>query len=78
MQVKEMNRVMMEFDSKFFKKEYVLLAAQDYTHLCWTLVDGSDEKIVVIMIPKDDKIDTEKLKDEFYNYVLSTIKNEII
>ena len=78
MQEKEMNRVIMEFDTKFFKKEHVLLAAQDYTHLCWILVDGSDEKIVVIMIPKDEKIDTEKLKDEFYNYVLSTIKNEMI
>jgi hypothetical protein len=78
MQARGMNRVIIEFDTKFFKKEHVLLAAQDYTHLCWMLVEGSDEKIVAIIIPKDDKIDKEKLKDEFYNYVLSTIKNEMV
>ncbi|MFH8080541.1 MAG: HxsD-like protein [Candidatus Aenigmatarchaeota archaeon] len=68
------DRIVLEFDTKFFKKEHVILAANDYIHLCWILVDGSDEKIYAVLIPKEE-MDVEKLKDEFYNYVLSMVKD---
>ena len=68
------NKVMVNFDTKLFKKEHVMLAAQAYTDSCWVLVDGSEESITAILIPKE-KIESQKLKDEFYNYVLATIKN---
>ena len=68
-------KIIINFDTKFFSKENVLLAAHEYTNLCWMLVDGSDKSISVIMIPKEKAFDSEKLKDEFYNYVLATTKN---
>jgi len=37
-------------------------------------VDGSEESIAAILIPKE-KMDKDVLRDEFYNYVLATVKN---
>jgi len=69
-------RIEMNFDGKFFKKEHVLLAAQDYSNSFWMFVDGSDENILAVLIPKEDeKIDKKLIKDEFYNYVLANVKN---
>jgi len=68
------NKVTINFDSKLFKKEHVLLAAQAYTDSCWILIDGSEDSTVAILKPKE-KIDKKLLKDEFYNYVLATVKN---
>ncbi|MEM5793013.1 MAG: hypothetical protein QXY45_01465 [Candidatus Aenigmatarchaeota archaeon] len=72
---KKPEKVLVNFDTKFFKKEHVILAAQAYTEPCWVLVDGSDESITAILLPKEGGISPEKLKDEFYNYVLATVKN---
>ncbi len=69
------NKVIVNFDTKLFQKEHILLAAQAYTESFWVLVDGSDESTSAILLPKKGKIDGEKLKDEFYNYVLATVKN---
>ena len=69
------NKILINFDIKLFKKEHILLAAQVYTEPCWVLIDGSNESISAILIPKEKGIDSETLKDEFYNYVLATVKN---
>ncbi|MBD3155370.1 MAG: hypothetical protein GF368_01815 [Candidatus Aenigmarchaeota archaeon] len=68
-------KVVINFDTKLFKKEHIILAAQDYTEPCWVLVDGSEDSVSAILIPKDGEIEKEELKDEFYNYVLATVKN---
>jgi hypothetical protein len=68
-------RTTVNFDTNFFQKEHVILAAQAYTDSCWILVDGSEKSVSAILIPKEKGIEKEKLKDEFYNYVLATIKN---
>jgi hypothetical protein len=68
-------KVIINFDTKLFRKEHILLAAQDYTESCWVLIDGSDESVSAILIPKEGDIGKEELKDEFYNYVLATVKN---
>jgi len=69
------NKVLVNFDTKFFRKEHIILAAQAYTDSCWILVDGSEESVAAILIPKEKEIGKERLKDEFYNYVLATVKN---
>ena len=71
---KTVDKIIINFDTKFFKKEHVILAAQAYTDSCWVLVDGSEENVTVILIPKE-KMDKDILRDEFYNYVLATVKN---
>ena len=69
-------RIEINFDGKFFRKEHVMLAAQEYTTSFWVFVDGSDESILSVLIPKgNEKIDVKNIKDEFYNYVLSIVKN---
>ena len=69
------NKVLVNFDRKLFRKEHVMLAAQAYTDACWVLIDGSEESVSAILIPKEKGISKETLKDEFYNYVLATTKN---
>jgi hypothetical protein len=68
-------RIQVEFDSNFFRKEHVLLAAQEYTSSFWVLVDGSPDRTFAVLIPKEGDIDPKLVEDEFYNYVLSVTKN---
>ncbi|OGI15186.1 hypothetical protein A3K63_03600 [Candidatus Micrarchaeota archaeon RBG_16_49_10] len=68
-------RIEIFFDGKFFRKEHVLIAAQEYTTSFWVLVDGSPEKIMAVLIPKESDSDLKLVEDEFYNYVFSVTKN---
>lgn len=68
------NRVVINFDTKFFSKEAILQTAHEYTESFWVLVDGSEDSTIVILIPKEGEA-PDILEDEFYNYALATMKN---
>lgn len=73
---KEEKQVLINFDTKLYPSDCIFKAAQDFSDSCWISVDGTPENLQVMLRPKseDDELDT--LGDEFYNYVLSIIKNE--
>lgn len=71
----EEKKVVMNFDSKLFRKEAIIEAASDYTESFWMLVEGSDDSIFVVLIPKEGSVEKKKIEDEFYNYVLASTKN---
>lgn len=68
------NRVVINFDTRFFTKEGIILAADDFRESFWVLVDGSEESIMVVLIPKEGE-PPSIIEDEFYNYALATMKN---
>ena len=68
-------RIEMNFDGKFFRKEHVMLAAQEYTESFWVFVDGSDEKILSVLIPKkNEKIDVKNIKDELFGEKIEIVR----
>lgn len=73
---KEEKEVLVNFDTKLYPSDCIFKAAQDFSDSCWTSVDGSQENLQVMLRPKSDEINLDTLGDEFYNYVLSIIKNE--
>jgi len=70
----EKKKTVMNFDTKFFKREAIIETAREYTDLFWILVDGSDESIFVSLTPKEGDA-PEFLEDEFRNYALAMMKN---
>lgn len=73
---KEEKQVLINFDTKLYPSDCIFKAAQDFSDSCWTSVDGSPENLQVMLRPKSEEIDLDTLGYEFYNYVLSIIKNE--
>ena len=72
--MKNDNKIVIEFKNSLFDRRSIMLAAEEYTEFCWILIDGSDDSTVVIIRPKKKGTNIEKIKDEFYNYVLATMK----
>lgn len=74
--MKEEKKVMVYFDTKFYPSECVFKAARDFSESCWTSVDGNSENLQVMLKPKSEGTDLNNLGYDFYNYVLSIIKND--
>lgn len=73
---KEEKQVLINFNTNFYPTIYIFRAAQEFSNSCWTSVDGNPENLQVMLRPKSEEIDLDTLGYEFYNYVLSIIKNE--
>lgn len=68
---KAKNEVLLSFNEKIYKKEFIDKAALDFNKVC----SVKQDKEKILLVPKE-KIDLEKLGYEFYNYVLELIKNQ--
>ena len=73
---KEDKQVLVNFDMKFYPSGCILKATQDFSDSCWISVDYKDDNSQVVLRPKSEEISLCTLGYEFYNYVLSIIKNE--
>lgn len=66
----EKNEVTLSFNEKFYNKKSVDKALKDFSKIC----DVEQNKDLILLRPKE-KIDINTIGYEFYNYVLSLIKN---
>ncbi len=68
--IKDKNEVILSFNNKFYNKEVIDKAIEDFKQAC----DVRQEGELIILKPKE-KTDLNILGYEFYNYVLGLIKN---
>lgn len=68
---KAKNEVLVSFNKKFYKQEFINQAVLDFKRIC------NIEKVKgkIILKPKE-QIDINVLGYEFYNYVLDLMKNK--
>ena len=72
----EMNNIMFSLNEKFYKDEAVREALNDFKDICKGRMERDEQgNFKIILIPKKE---TEKLKEEFCNYVLGLMKNELL
>ncbi len=69
-------KVVIKFDTVFYPSGCVFKAVQDFSDSCWTSADGTLENLQVVLKPKSKNTSLDTLGYEFYNYVLSIIKNK--
>lgn len=68
---KAKNEVLLSFNEKIYKKEFIDMAVLDFNKVC----DIKQDKEKILLKPKE-KVDLETIGYEFYNYVLELIKNQ--
>lgn len=65
------------FDTKFYPANAILKASELFTKDFWLLVDGNkSNKMFVKIKPKKGKIESKGVGFEFYNFVLSVIREK--
>ncbi len=67
----ENNAVILTFNKTFYPEEIIRQAGTDFQEVCE--IDYEGEKLV--LKPKTNEIDMQKLGYEFYNYLLGLIKS---
>lgn len=67
---REKNEVILRFNSKFYTKESINQALNDFYSVCTARKEGD----AIILAPKEG-IDINMMGYEFYNYVLGLMKN---
>lgn len=68
---KAKNKVLVNFNEQFYKREFVDKAILDFKEVC----DIKKSKEGLLLRPKE-KLNIDILGYEFYNYVLSLMKNQ--
>ena len=68
---KAKNEVLVNFNEQFYKKEFIDKAILDFKKVC----DITRNKEGLLLSPKEE-VDIGVIGYEFYNYVLSLIKNQ--
>ena len=69
--VVENNAVVMTFNKNFYPEEFIRQSMADFHEVC----DSSFEGERLVLKPKTNEIDIQKLGYEFYNYLLGLIKS---
>jgi len=65
------------FDTRIYKLDSIMEAANDFTESCWVNIDSDvKDKVLVKITPKTSKIELDNLGFEFFNYVLGLMHNE--
>lgn len=65
------------FDTRFYPAAAILKASELFTKDFWLLVDGNkNEKMFVKIKPKKGKMESKEVGLEFYNFVLSVIREK--
>ena len=68
---KAKNKVLVNFNEQFYKKEFIDRAILDFNEVC----DIKKSEEGLLLRPKE-RIDIDILGYEFYNYVLGLVKNQ--
>ncbi|MAG50268.1 hypothetical protein CL621_01345 [archaeon] len=72
----EINKIAFSLNEKFYKKEAIKESLKDFKEVCEGKIERDEQgNFKIILIPKEE---TEKLKEEFCNYVLGLMKNELL
>jgi len=75
--LKNKKEVLVKFNTMFYPSECVSNGAKDFYDSCWISTDNdSNNNLLVTLIPKSKEVNLDTLGYEFYNYVLSIIKND--
>jgi hypothetical protein len=69
-------QVLINFDTRFYPNDCILKAMKDFSVSCWTSSNNNSDNVSVTLKPKSEEISLDTLGYEFYNYVLSVIKND--
>jgi hypothetical protein len=68
---KAKNEVLIKFNEKFYKKEFIDQAIVDFKEVC----DIKKRENGLLLKPKEE-VNIDELGYEFYNYVLGLMKNQ--
>ena len=73
---KENNEVKLYLNSEYYDFNLIMEASKDFSDNFWVRVDGDiDNKIIIGLKSKSEKIDLKELGYEFSNYVLGLMQN---
>lgn len=73
---KKENKVILNFRTEFYDIQSVMEATQAYSESCWTYLDGDASNVIqVVLSPKKKETDLKIMGYEFYNHVLSVMKD---